>query len=165
MAGGLIISNTTPVINFAQIGRIDLLQQLFGAVAIPPAVAREAAERAALFPLAAEAVSCGAFPLAAPLDVRLVRALSSRVHLGESECIVLAIESPGSLLLLDDLAARELAEANGCKFIGTLGCLIEAKRRGLVPALAPLLADLRLKARFWITDRLISEVLRRVGEA
>lgn len=38
MEGSLIISNTTPLINFAQIGRMDILEALFGLVTITPAV-------------------------------------------------------------------------------------------------------------------------------
>lgn len=164
MEGPLIISNTTPLINFSETGRLDLLQQLFGVVVIPPAVEREASEKAALFPNAAEAVLQRRWSVVAPTDHLLVRALSAQVHPGEAECLALAMEHPGSLLL-DDLAARELAAANGCLFTGTIGCLAEAKRRGLVPALAPLLEELRTKARFWISDRLAAQVLRDAGEA
>jgi predicted nucleic acid-binding protein len=38
MESALIISNTTPLINFAEIGRRDVLEALFGAITIPPAV-------------------------------------------------------------------------------------------------------------------------------
>ena len=41
MAQPLTISNTTPLINFAEIGRMDLLRELFGTLIIPPAVQRE----------------------------------------------------------------------------------------------------------------------------
>jgi predicted nucleic acid-binding protein len=39
MESALIISNTTPLINFAEIGRMDVLEALFGSITIPPAVA------------------------------------------------------------------------------------------------------------------------------
>lgn len=50
MAGALIISNTTPLINFAELGRMDVLQGLFGTLVIPPAVVDELTDKAALFP-------------------------------------------------------------------------------------------------------------------
>lgn len=90
----------------------------------------------------------------APANRLLVTSLATRVHLGEAECLALALEHPESLLLLDDLAARELAATNGLLFTGTLGCLAEARKRGLIISLAPLLDDLRPKARFWIADGL-----------
>jgi predicted nucleic acid-binding protein len=39
--GRLIVSNTTPVINLAEIGRLDLLEGLLGKVVVPPAVVDE----------------------------------------------------------------------------------------------------------------------------
>jgi predicted nucleic acid-binding protein len=89
----------------------------------------------------------------------LLQQLTTRVHLGEAECLALALERPGSLLLLDDLAAREIARASDCLFTGTVGCLIEAKRQGLIKAIRPLLDALRTKARFWIADSLAERVL------
>lgn len=156
----LIISNTTPLINFAEIGRMDLLEALFGSLVIPPAVASELTDKSSLFPRAAQVPSLGFISMRLPTDQLLVRSLASRVHPGEAECLVLAMEDPGSLLLLDDLGAREFAASNGLLYTGTLGCLAEAKKRGLISAIAPLLQELRAKARFWIADRLEDRVLR-----
>jgi predicted nucleic acid-binding protein len=94
----------------------------------------------------------------------LVRGFASVVHAGEAGCLVLAMENPGSLLLLDDLQARALATANGLPFTGTLGLLAEAKARGLVEAVAPLLGELREAARFWISSELEARVLEDLGE-
>ena len=160
----MIISNTTPIINFAEIGRMDLLAALFGNLVIPPAVKAELVAKAGLFPYAA-AVS--EWPMISPMDPAnklLVKELANRVHPGEAECLALAMEHPGSLLLLDDLAARELAASNGLLHVGTLGCLTEAKQRGLITQIKPLLQDLRHKARFWISERLEAKILRDAGE-
>ncbi len=160
----LIISNTTPLINFAEIGRIDLLEGLFGSLVIPPAVVGELADKSALFPRAAQVPSLGCISMLPPSDQLLVKSLASRLHSGEAECLALSMEHPGSLLLLDDLGAREFAASNGLLYTGTLGCLAEAKKRGLISAIAPLLQELRTKARFWIADRLEDRVLRDAGE-
>ncbi|MGH7598659.1 MAG: hypothetical protein ACREOI_20080 [bacterium] len=37
----IVVSNTSPIINLASIGRLNLLQQLYGKVAIPKAVYHE----------------------------------------------------------------------------------------------------------------------------
>ena len=50
-------------------------------------------------------------------------------------------------------------------FTGTLGCLVQARRQGLLPAIRPLLDELRIKARFWISDTLAARVLHDAGEA
>ena len=37
----IVVSNTSPIVNLAAIGRLDLLEQLYGTVIIPQAVYRE----------------------------------------------------------------------------------------------------------------------------
>jgi len=37
----MIVANSTPLINFAAIGRMDILETLFSTVTIPPAVEYE----------------------------------------------------------------------------------------------------------------------------
>jgi predicted nucleic acid-binding protein len=75
------------------------------------------------------------------------------------------MEHPGSLLILDDLQARALASSNGLPFTGTLGCLVEAKARGIVDTVAPLIEKLRVSARFWISLELETQVLNDAGES
>jgi predicted nucleic acid-binding protein len=164
MARRLIISNTTPIINFAEIDRLDLLRSVMGEVVIPPAVADEVRAKSSPFSKAAKAVNEGCFEINPPKDRLLVGALSAGIHPGEAECLALAMEEPGSLLLFDDLDARAAAAANGCRFIGTIGILSIAKSMSLVAEIAPLLSELKSKARFWVSDRLVESVLRQAGE-
>jgi len=161
---GLIVCNTTPLINLASIGRVDLLESLFGHVIIPPAVMVEVFAKQAIFPAAAVAARNHPFHAIRPANPLLVRGFQALVHPGEADCLALAMEHPGSLLLLDDLAARALAEANGLRFTGTLGILVEAKERKLIDALGPMLVELRRAARFWISSRLEEHLLASVGE-
>ena len=115
----LIVSNTTPIINLAEIGRLDVLQGLFGKVVVPPAVVDELLAKRALFPKAADAATC--FEAVHPEVSLLARGFRSVAHAGEAECLALAMEHPGSLLILDDLQARALASANGISVHRNLG--------------------------------------------
>lgn len=160
----MIISNTTPLINFAEMGRMEVLAALFGTLVIPPAVADELAAKSLLFPHAARVASLPFVKTVAAADRLLVKSLTTRLHAGEAECLALAMEHPGSLLLLDDLGARELAATSGLLYTGTLGCLMEAKQQGLILEIAPALLELRTKARFWISDHLADRILRDAGE-
>ena len=150
MAGQpLVISNTTPMINFAQIGRMDVLQQLFGEIVIPPAVADELHEKRDLFPAVASVMELPFIRIVAPTDRSLVSTLTLDLHLGEAECLALAMEqTTDQLLLLDELAARRVARHRDLKFTWTIGCLNLAKAQNFIPAIAPLLDDLQTKARF-----------------
>jgi uncharacterized protein len=56
---------------------------------------------------------------------------------GESEAIALALEVSAAWLIVDDRAARRLAQALGLTVIGTLGVLLAAKRHGFLAAVQP----------------------------
>ena len=159
----LIICNTSPLINLAEIGYLELLLELPGIICIAPAVAAELRAKSGLFSKAAQALDSGKFRLLGPEDMLLVRSFSATLHHGESECLALAMEHPGSLLVLDDLAARAAA-ANGLAFTGTLGILAAAKVRGQLAALAPVLQALRSQARFWISPQLEQLLLSETEE-
>lgn len=159
----LIVCNTTPVINLAEIGRLELLDQMLGKVFLPPAVVTELKAKRELFPEASEAANT--LEVLAPTDKLLVEGLNSMVHPGEAECLALGMENPGTLLILDDRQARAVAASKGLPFTGTLGILGEARARGLIPQLAPVIRDLRERARFWISPALEARVLREAGEA
>lgn len=82
---------------------------------------------------------------------------------GETEVISLALDAPGSEVLLDDLAARRCAAAAGVACRGTVGVVLAAKRRGLIPAAGPVLDELR-GAGLFLGSGLIREALALVGE-
>ena len=54
---------------------------------------------------------------------------------GEAEAVALAVENPGSLLILDERRGRLAAINLHVNIIGTLGVLLVAKRKGLLAAL------------------------------
>ncbi len=63
----------------------------------------------------------------------------------------LALETPGSPIILDDYKARKIAEHPGIIVTGTIGVIIKAKLNGIIPAIKPLLekikqTDFRLSA-------------------
>ena len=82
---------------------------------------------------------------------------------GETQVLMLAIESPDAIVVLDDGLARQLAEALGLRLTGTLGLLLDAKRAGIVPAVAPLLDQLQ-DLRFRLAPQTRSAVLKLAEE-
>ena len=50
---------------------------------------------------------------------------------GETEVLMLALEIPDAVVILDDGLARQVAETRGIRYTGTLGILLDAKRKGL----------------------------------
>jgi predicted nucleic acid-binding protein len=57
-----------------------------------------------------------------------------------------------------------VASRLGLRFIGILGVLVEAKQRGYLSAVKPVVDDLRHKAGFWISAELRQAVLHAAGE-
>ena len=82
---------------------------------------------------------------------------------GETEVLALALETEDPLVIMDDGPARRMAETLGIKLTGTLGLLIDAKRSGLIPAVAPVLDQLEA-LRFRLAAQTRNAVLRLAGE-
>lgn len=64
---------------------------------------------------------------------------------------------------MDERLARRHAKRLGLKLTGTLGVLLRAKERELVPAVGPLIDQL-VQGGIWLGDDLITEALRLAGE-
>jgi hypothetical protein len=160
----IVISDASPIVNLATVGQLELLQQLYGHVIIPPAVFREIAVVGAGQPGAAEVEAFDWVETRQVIDQRMVAALQLEVDEGEAEAITLAFELDADLLLIDERIGRAVASRLGLKFIGLLGALVEAKRNGLVPAVRPVLDELIEKSGFWITGELYDSVLGAAGE-
>jgi uncharacterized protein len=81
---------------------------------------------------------------------------------GESAAIELA-ESLGALLLIDERRGRLIATERGLRIVGTLAELVTARRRGLIPALRPLL-DAISEGGYFLSEALVRQALESVGE-
>lgn len=159
----LVVSDTSPIRALSAIGRLDVLPKLYGSVLIPPAVEAELAVPVKGLPDVSQGPH-GFLLRAAPTDVARVSSLAMHLNPGESEAIVLALERAADAILIDERRGRSTAVELGLIPIGTLGVLSEAKSRGLVSALAPLIAQVQSKIGFRIHPRLVERVLRDAGE-
>ena len=138
----MIVSNTTPLIAFARIEELDLLQKIVGHILIPDAVWREITEAGNR--LGAEEIRNASW-----VETRTVRAIPSEIipllDPGEAEAIVLAEEIAASELLLDERAARAIATARRLNIIGTAGLLARAKHQGLIATVRPFLERMQVQ--------------------
>ena len=159
----IVVSDASPVMNLAAIGRIDLLRILYGGVLLPEAVYREITAFEDQ-PGAREAATFEWMARQRPVRSDLVEALRGSLDGGEAEAIALAVEVGADLLLIDERAGREAAERLGVNRTGLLGVLLEAKGQGLVREVRPLLNALRTEAGFWISSALYESVLRQASE-
>jgi predicted nucleic acid-binding protein len=66
-----------------------------------------------------------------------------QIDSGESSAIALALETPGSTIILDDYKARKIADQLGLMFTGTIGVIIKAKLSGIIPSIKPFLEKMK----------------------
>jgi len=158
----VVVSNSSVVIAFARICRLDILQKLFREILVPEAVWCEITVEGKP---GSEKVKRADFIRAEKIrDKRLASLLKEYVDDGEAEAIVLALEASADLILVDDLDARRLAKKLGLQVMGTLGVLALAKYRGLLSEVKPVVEKL-LEKGCWISKRVIERFLRELGEA
>lgn len=82
---------------------------------------------------------------------------------GESEALSLAAELHAVRFVVDERAARRIAEGLGLSVIGTLGILLAAKRKGNLERVRPSIEAL-VSRGFWVAPRVVERVLLAAGE-
>jgi hypothetical protein len=160
----IVVSNTSPILNLAAIGQLELLNQLYERVLIPRAVNHEITAIGAGQPGAMGIQRIEWIEVRQVTDRTLVTALCTEIDEGEAEAIALAIEQKADLLLLDERRGRIVASRLGIPFIGLMGVLIDGKHKGYIPAIKPLLDGLIAEAGFWVSQQLYGRVLTVAGE-
>jgi predicted nucleic acid-binding protein len=161
-----VVSNTSPISNLAVIGKLDLLRTQFEKVLIPKAVERELL--ALSHPQAKSTIETalkeGWLEVRTAGSPALIALLKASLHEGESEAIALAVETSAPCTLLDEREARASALRMNLTITGVLGVLLRAKKRGDIPAVKPLMEQLRHEAHFYIAADLERQLLEFAGE-
>lgn len=161
----IVVSDTSPVLNLARIGRLELLPLLYTQVLTPSAVFEELTASKLDLPPAIDLASESWLVVASANDQTRVQELRKHLDPGEAEAIVLAVERRAELLLVDERRGRRTARAAGLTVTGLLGVVARAKRSGLIELGKPVVDELIQIARFWIGSDLYAEVLAELGEA
>ncbi len=66
--------------------------------------------------------------------------------------------------MIDERRGRLVASRLNLRYTGILAVLVEAKSRGLIAEVKPLLNALINEARFWVAEPLYNSVLQLVNE-
>jgi predicted nucleic acid-binding protein len=154
------VVDASPVIALAKADRLHLLHDLCRELLIPEPVvaeilagppsdpARQAIERGWGLPVAPHHIPPG-----------LVWGLGA----GETSVLAVAMDRKPATAVLDDAEARTCAKSLGIEVIGTLGIVLRAKRKLLIPSAADVLKALRT-AGFRLDDEVARTALHRIGE-
>lgn len=82
---------------------------------------------------------------------------------GESSVLAYAYFHPGVTAVIDDEAGRNCAETLGLPLMGTLGLVMNAKKRGLIPAARPVVALLKQHGMY-LAEKTIDQAMMLIGE-
>ncbi len=160
----IIVSNTTPLIGMASVGRFDLLRQLFRKIHIVEAVHEEIFVSVKKTDRIRYKVPEVSWIETVKVNDRVsVNRLLENLDSGEAETIVLASEIRADWILMDEKKGRRKLMELGLNKIGTLGILLKAKQEGILSEIKPDIEKLCHQG-FSISERVISTVLKQAKE-
>ena len=157
-----VICNTSPLQYLFQVDLLEVLPERFDQVLVPEPVVAELDEGRR---------RNVALPMPEDLEWVTIRSTHYRLPspaggLGKGERAVLAcgVHMPQTVLLLDDMRARRYATRHGMKITGTLGMVLVAKKRAIIPSVRAVLDRLE-HCGFRLSDRTRQATLELAGEA
>jgi predicted nucleic acid-binding protein len=147
-----IVSDTSSFILLTNIGELNLLYNVYGQITTTIDIANEYGEK---LPDWVEIKDV--------TDKYRQQLLEMQIDKGESSAIALALETPDSILILDDYKARKIAERLHLSYTGTIGVIIKAKLMGIIPTIKPLLNKIK-QTDFRVSVDLELQALKEANE-
>lgn len=160
----IVVVNSTPLIALFKVGKLDLLQKLFGEILIPEAVFRELTEKGK-DKLGAKEIKDAKWIKSKEIQNKVAKKfLLSELDEGESEVIILAEELKADLVVMDERAGITIIDGRlKIEVIETIGVLSIAKELRLISEIKPLLDEMRAKG-IWIDGEIYSIALKDARE-
>ena len=128
----VIISDTSCLIILSKVNELELLHKVYQEIVTTAEIQNEFGEKLPNWVKILEVK-----------NKNLQEVLELSIDKGESSAIALAIETPNSVVILDDLKARKVATKLKLTFTGTIGVIIKAKLEGHIQSIKPILKKLK----------------------
>jgi uncharacterized protein len=157
-----LICDTSALIALHQVGLLQILPALSQVVVVPAAVEQELAIGRSEGHDVCDMATLNWVAIRTP-TARPALPDAKQLGAGESDVLWVALETPGSVAVLDEVPARRVAAQLAIAFTGTLGLLLDAKRRGLILAVAPVLVELD-RRNFHMSPRIRDAILKAADE-
>lgn len=161
MADAAVV-NASPLIFLSKAGLIDLLRVVSPQVMVPESVAIEIGRRGS-DDVTAKAMADTPWLISVPVTTIPPLIQSWDLGAGESAVLAYALQNPGMVAIIDDGSGRRCAEVLGVPLCGTLGLVLLAKQRAVIPSARPVVATLKQHGMF-LSERTIDQALTLVGE-
>jgi len=148
-----IISNTTPILSLLKIGKLNLLEKLYGKIIVPVAVYIEI-EKGKNKPYYQD------LKLIDWIEILKIKNPDSKDYFidldeGEAEVLILSKELNADLVIMDEIMGRRYAKQLGFNLTGTIGILLKAKEKEFIKSIKESLTELVEKGT-WLNPKLIS---------
>jgi predicted nucleic acid-binding protein len=127
----IVIADTSPLNYLIRLGHPDVLREIYGRVLVPHAVLMEMQHPEAPIEVRDWASAPPSWLEEAHVQ-QIDTSLAVELGPGEREAISLALEVQADVLLIDERAGRQEAEARHIAVAGTLAVLLQASLRGHV---------------------------------
>jgi len=156
------VINASPLIFLSRARHLGLLQYFAQPVLVPEPVAEEVRRKG---PADVSAKAMAEAPwleiVSTPAVPQVI--LEWGLGRGESSVLAIALSHHGMEAIVDDLVGRKCARSLGIPVRGTLGIVLVAKKRGLIPSARSVMEDL-IGAGLYLSPRVLADALSRVGE-
>ena len=146
----VVIADSSCLILFTNIGRLEILRQLFGEIWITNRIKNEYGLDLPSFVSVHD-----------PIDTGRVQALSLLLDSGEASAVSLAVETPNCQIIIDEKKGRRIALALGLEVTGSVGVLIEASAKEFIKPDSALIDE--LDRRGFRLSPVLKEMLLRQG--
>ena len=160
----IVVSDSSPLIYLAWIGRLELLQVLFEEVIVPPIVYQEITIDGKNEPGSKEVLAADWVHVQVPKTKKLPENFHLELDDGEKEAIELSLEIGVDFLLIDEKIGRTAAQGFGITVTGVLGILVRSKEKGLIPNVKDEVEKLLTETTFWVSKKVVQKVLELANE-
>ncbi len=162
------ITSASPLIYLGKLGKLDLLPKIFKKVYTTDLVKSEVLrlETAPERVIIEEAFSSWLITKKSQTNSLMDKLEQLNVHKGEASVLVLAkelsLQGDNTIVILDDLATREIARAMGFVITGTVGILLRSIKHDLISKneCQNLLTHLTTKTDFRMSIKLYSRIIK-----
>lgn len=157
-----VIVNASPLIFLSRGHHLDLLQHFADRVVVPQPVANEVFRKGPDDTSAAALANTPWLEIITPPPIPAA-ILEWGLGSGESSVLSVAYLHDEAEVIIDDLAARRCADALCIPVRGTLGIVLAARQRGIVPSARAVMEDL-IQGGMYLSRDVLNAALSRVGE-
>jgi len=148
----IIISDTSCLILLHKIDELELLDKLGRNVYVTQIIKREFGQKLPDWIKVKE-----------PSDPHYQKMLEMDLDEGEASAIALSFEIDNSILILDNLKGRKIADKLNLRYSGTFGLILRAKQVGIFESVKPILDKIR-KTNFRFSQKIFDSILEQSGE-